>query len=73
MEKEARPSTSSKFDMEDLGERSFLDEIFKGEFTNALLVAESIYKERNLLTNNPSETISSVSLAMAEMKSVKQQ
>lgn len=65
MEKDAGPSTSRELDM-DLGERSFLDENFKGEFTNALLAANCIYEEQNLLTNKPHEKISSVSLAMAE-------
>ncbi|XP_070171198.1 uncharacterized protein [Polyergus mexicanus] len=62
---EKGPSTSRELDM-DLGERSFLDENFKGEFTNALLAANCIYEEQNLLTIKPPEKISSVSLAMAE-------
>jgi len=64
MEKDAEPSTSQE--LSDIEERSFLNENFKGEFTNALLVAKSIYEEQNLLTNTPPEKISSVSLAMAE-------
>lgn len=62
MKKDAGPSTSRELDM-DLVERSFLDENFKGEFTNA---TNSIYEKENLLTNKPPEKISSVSLAMAE-------
>ncbi|KYM98426.1 hypothetical protein ALC62_10866 [Cyphomyrmex costatus] len=64
MEKDAGPSTSEE--LSEIEERSFSNENFKGEFTNALLAAESIYKERNLLTNKPPKKISSVSLAMAE-------
>ncbi|XP_011702627.1 PREDICTED: uncharacterized protein LOC105458780 [Wasmannia auropunctata] len=64
MEEDAGPSTSQE--LSDIEERSFLNENFKGEFTNALLIAKSIYEERNLLTNKPPEKISSVSLAMAE-------
>lgn len=38
-------------DAEPVEERfSFLDEIFKGEFTNALLAAKHIYEENNLLS-----------------------
>lgn len=46
--------------------RSFIDENFKGEFTNALSYAKSIYESHELLTKNPPEKISSVSMAMAD-------
>jgi hypothetical protein len=65
MEKDTGPPVSQKLDM-NFGERSLLDENFKGEFTNALLAANCIYKKQNLLTNNPPEKMSSVSLAMAD-------
>lgn len=64
MEEDAGPSTSEE--LSEIEERSFLNEHFKGEFTNALLAAKSIYEEQNLLTNEPPDKISSVSLAMAE-------
>lgn len=64
MEDDARPSTSQELPV-DLTERSLLDDVFKGEFTNALLAANAIYEEQNLLTKNPPQKISSVSLAMA--------
>lgn len=54
MEKDAEPSTSKSAYM-DFGERSFCDEDFKGEFTNALYVANRIYEKQNLLTKNPPE------------------
>jgi len=41
VEKDAEPSTSQE--LSDIEERSFLNENFKGEFTNALLVAKSIF------------------------------
>ena len=51
MEKEVGLSTSQNLDI-DFGERSFVDENFKGKFTNALLAARCIFEEHNLLTNN---------------------
>lgn len=66
MEEDATPLTSQGVTDMDLGERSFLDEHFKGEFTNALIAANSIYEEQGLLTDEPPERITSVSLAMAE-------
>ena len=64
VEKDAGPLISQEFS--DIEERSFLNENFKGEFTNAFFAAKSIYEERNLLINKPPEKISSVSLAMTE-------
>ncbi|XP_077279989.1 uncharacterized protein LOC143907229 [Temnothorax americanus] len=63
---ELGPSTSMELDVESMGERLFLDEDFKGEFTNALLYANSIYESNDLLTKEPPKRISSVSIAMAE-------
>jgi len=53
MDKDAGPSTSKS--VTDFSERSFCDEDFKGEFTNALLVANRIYEKQNLLSKNPPE------------------
>lgn len=61
----ATPSTSRQFDV-DVEERSFMDDNFKGEFTNALLYANQMYEEQNLLTKEPPEKITSVSIAMAK-------
>lgn len=66
MEEDATPSTSQDVTDMDFGERSFLDEHFKGDFTNALIAAKSIYEEQGLLTDKPPERITSVSLAMAK-------
>lgn len=60
------PSTSEPMDVELLETRSFKDDNFKGEFTNALVYANSIYKKVGLLTQKPPANISSVSMAMAE-------
>lgn len=59
---------SSKSDSEtvDIHSRSFIDEDFKGEFTNALSYANSIYESHGLLTKNPPAKITSVSMAMAD-------
>lgn len=62
MEEDAGPLTSQKFDVK----TSFLDEIFKEEFTNVLLAAKCIYEEQNLLANQPPQKISFVSLAMVD-------
>lgn len=64
MKKDAGPSTSEE--LSDIEKKTFLKENFKGEFTNALLAPNSIYKERNSLTDKPPKRISSVSLSMAE-------
>jgi len=66
MEEDATPSTSQGVTDMDFGKRSFLDEHFKGEFTNALIAAKSFYEEQGLLTDKPLERITFVSLAMAE-------
>ena len=63
-------SSSQKSDCEgstseDL-ERSLDDESFKGVFTNALQHSLFIYKNNNLVTENPPQNISSVSKTMAE-------
>lgn len=61
------PSTS-KTDSQSrtLEDRSFENEDFKGEFTNALLYANTIYESHGLLTKEPPAKISSVSMAMAD-------
>ena len=63
-------SSSQKSDCEgstseDL-ERNLDDESFKGEFTNALQHSIFIYKNNNLITENPPQNISSISKTMAE-------
>ena len=45
------------------------DESFKGEFTNALQHSLFIYKNNNLIKENPPQNISSVSKTMAEKTS----
>ena len=70
MNQGASGSSSQKSDCkgstsEDL-ERSLDDESFKGEFTNALQHSLFIYKNNNLITENPPQNISSVSKTMAE-------
>lgn len=60
------PSTSKTLDTDALDETSFENEGFKGEFTNALLYANSIYDNHGLLTKEPPAKISSVSMAMAD-------
>lgn len=62
-----KPSTSKTVNIESLGERSFEDENFKGEFTNALLYANSIYESNELLTKEPPAKITSVSMAMGDI------
>ena len=74
MNQGASVSSSQKSDCEgskseDL-ERSFDDESFKGEFTNALRHSLFIYKNNNLITENPPQNISSISKTMAEKISV---
>ena len=64
-EQEAGPSTSQNLVI-DFGEKSFVEEHFKGEFKNAFLAARCIYEDHNLLTDKPPEKISSVSLAIAD-------
>jgi len=61
------PSSAKENVEEETDIRSLHDENCKGELTNALKYCNSLLQEKDLLTENPPEKISSVSMAMGEV------
>lgn len=66
MEEDAGPSTSCRTEIES-GDSSFKNEKSRGEFTNALLAANAIYREHHLITDQPPGEINAASLSMGEV------